>query len=139
MIRELNSEESYILLVNVVDSVDDNKYAVITVVLDYMTFMISHSIELQSGVPDSDDLHGFYQTNVMKASDGPNGELVLEDVITVRRNEHVRQAIKFHDDICAELENETFDFVSDPYYQQVQISNMQHELANFDTSDLKDL
>lgn len=138
-VEELIPKDPQMLLTSLVHSVDDNKYAVVTVLLDFFTYMISRGMEHEAQLEPEENPDGRFQTNVFSVVDGDNGpEIDMRDVLSVKRWHHGREAFQGHDEICRQLESEEFDYVKDPYYQHMQISKLKAELENIDLNSIEE-
>jgi hypothetical protein len=139
VITEIPPGNPYYLFATLVKSVDDNDYAVLTCMLDPTSHYINRMAEKQDGIEPEKNPEGFFQTDVYKVVDTEEGPAIsLPDLLAVRRSMHGREAVKTHDEIVAQVESETLDYINDPYYQQIQVDRLKHELENLDISSLQE-
>lgn len=126
-----------VLFVTLVQSVEDNNYAVMTVLMPRMTQLYSRLSEKELGIEPEENPDGLFQTNVYVANEGEQGlEIDMTELLAVRRYYFGRAAVNSHDTIAKQLESEEFDYINDPFYQQVQIEKLQMDLDNFDINSL---
>lgn len=137
-IKEIYQPNPRVLFLTMIESIEDNKYAVMTMLMSKAVQIHVRLSEHQMGVEPEKNPDGMFQTGVYVVRDSERGpEIDMTELLAVRRFHFGRPAQIGHDEIVHSLEKEEFDYINDPYYQQVQLEKLQMDLENFNTANLE--